>query len=97
MQRAMKRFDRRGLLSTLSGSLATLSSDALAPVRRLFAEAPKNNVSCWLDVCAPFIVEDAERGFHAEIILTSDAFAGASGHQDGADATDYEIYLCDAT
>jgi len=97
MERTMRPIDRRSFLSTLSCSLATLTSDSLAPVRRLFAEAPKNNISCWLDVCAPFIIEDAERGFHTEIILTSDTFAGASGHQDGADATDYEIYLYDAT
>ena len=97
----MKPFDRRSFLSTLSCSLATLAADSLAPVRRLRAEDSKilaaNSRPCWLDVCAPFIIEDAERGLHTEIILTSDTFAGARGHQDGADATEYEIYLYDAT
>jgi len=51
---------------------------------------------CWLDVSAPFIVEDPGLGIHSEIILTSDTFSGASGHEDGADATEYEIYLYDA-
>jgi hypothetical protein len=51
---------------------------------------------CWLDVAAPFIVEDPALGIHSEIILTSDTFSGASGHEDGVDATEYEIYLYDA-
>ncbi len=92
----MKPFDRRSFLSTLSCSLATLASDPLGRVRRIYSGASNNNGGCWLDVCAPFVIEDAERGIHTEIILTSDTFAGARGHQDGADATDYEIYLYDS-
>ncbi len=97
----MNPFDRRSFLSALSCSLATLASDSLAPVRRFIAEESNiflpNDRSCWLDVCAPFVIEDADRGMHTEIILTSDTFAGARGHQDGADATEYEIYLYDAS
>lgn len=96
----MKTFDRRSFLSTVSCSLAALAPDPLSHVQRLLAEESKTftpgNRSCWLDVCAPFIIEDAEHGLNAEIILTSDTFAGARGHQDGADATEYEIYLYDA-
>lgn len=51
---------------------------------------------CWLDVCAPFLVEDSGIGVHSEIVLTSDTFIGAKGFEDGADATEYEIYLYDA-
>src|SRR5262245_65516970 len=93
----MKPFNRRSFLSTLSCSLATIASESLAPVRRLLAEAPKNQPGCWLDVCAPFVIEDDERGLHTEIILTSDTFAGARPNQDAADVTDYEIYLYDAS
>jgi hypothetical protein len=93
----MKPFNRRSFLSTLSCSLATIASESLAPVRRLLAETPKNHPGCWLDVCAPFVIEDDERGLHTEIILTSDTFAGALPNQDGADVTDYEIYLYDAS
>jgi hypothetical protein len=50
---------------------------------------------CWLDVAAPFIVEDADIGLHSEIVLTSDTFVGVKGYADGADATEYEIYLYD--
>ena len=60
---------------------------------------PSNSANqgvCWLDVSAPFIVEDPILGIHSEIILTSDTFSGVSGHEDGADATEYEIYLYDA-
>lgn len=56
---------------------------------------PKDTV-CWLDVCAPFIIEDSEIGIHSEIVLTSDTFSGAKGYEDGADATEYEIYLYDS-
>jgi hypothetical protein len=52
--------------------------------------------SCWLDVCAPFIVEDPGRGLQSEIILTSDTFVGSRGYTDGRDATEYEFYLYDA-
>jgi hypothetical protein len=52
--------------------------------------------ACWLDVAAPFIVEDAEIGLHSEIVLTSDTFVGIKGYADGSDATEYEIYLYDA-
>src|SRR5262249_20083751 len=51
--------------------------------------------SCWLDVCAPFVAQDAQIGLHADVFLTSDTFVGAKGYADGADATEYEIYLYD--
>ena len=35
-------------------------------------------------------------GIESEIVLTSDNFVGASGYADGADATEYEIYLYDS-
>jgi hypothetical protein len=54
------------------------------------------NSNCWLDVAAPFIVQDVEIGLHSEIVLTSDTFMGAKGYADGSDATEYEIYLYDA-
>lgn len=53
--------------------------------------------ACWLEVCAPFIVEDAQLGVSTEIILTSDTFTGQRGHEDPASATDYEILLYDAS
>jgi hypothetical protein len=53
--------------------------------------------SCWLDVCAAFIVEDADLGVHSEIVLTSDTFVGSKGFEDGADKTEYEIYLYDSS
>ena len=37
-----------------------------------------------------------EAGIHSEIFLTSDTFVGRRGYEDGADATEYEIYLYDA-
>src|SRR6266508_746013 len=72
---------------------------ALLPLSNSFERAfgqSKPSAVCWLDVCAPFIVEDADIGLHSEVVLTSDTFVGAKGYEDGADATEYEIYLYDA-
>lgn len=52
---------------------------------------------CWLDLAAPLIIEDADRDFHSEIVLTSDTFVGSKGYDDGADATEYELYLYDSS
>ena len=52
---------------------------------------------CWLDLCAPFIVENAAAGIHSEIVLTSDTFAGERGYTGGTEQTEYEIYLYDAS
>jgi len=56
-----------------------------------------SNENCWLDVCAPFVVQNAELGLSSEVVLTSDTFTGKTGYTDGADTTEYEIYLYDAT
>ena len=97
--------DRREFLSRVSGSVAALAAAPLIPFQRLLrSNAPQSppsgqaslGRSCWLDVCAPFIVEDDQRGIHTEIVLTSDTFVGTRGYQDGVDATEYEIYLYDA-
>jgi hypothetical protein len=100
LQNLMKTFDRRGFLATVSCSLAGYASASLLPVPAASVQSQedkaKDNRSCWLDVVAPFIVEDAELGVQSEIVLTSDTFAGTAGHADGKDSTEYEIYLYDA-
>lgn len=55
-----------------------------------------NPTVCWLDVCAPFVVEDPKAGVHSEVFLTSDTFIGKKGYEDTADGTEYEIYLYDS-
>lgn len=100
----MNYFDRRHFLTRSLATLAALPLVPLAPdAARAAEQSPqteypegKSAGSCWLDVCAPFVVEDAARGVHSEIVLTSDNFSGARGYADGRDATDYEIYLYDA-
>jgi hypothetical protein len=86
-------FDRRSFLTSVSCSLA--ATVAAPPPQRLFPLALNN--SCWTEVTAPFIVEDAARGIHTEIVLTSDTFVGRRGHEDKTAATEYEIYLYDAS
>jgi hypothetical protein len=85
-------FDRRKFLASISCSLVTTA--AVQPQQRLLPLQVNN--PCWLEVTAPFILEDAARGIHTEIVLTSDAFAGARGHEDKMAATEYEVYLYDA-
>lgn len=102
----MRRFDRRQFLSALSGSLTACAAlplleaggaRAASPIQApTYGQAPAGGPSCWLEVCAPFVVESEAGGVHTEIILTSDTFAGPRGYADGRDATDYEIYLYDA-
>jgi len=58
---------------------------------------PSMGQTCWLDLCAPFIVENEAAGIHCEIVLTSDTFSGKKGHEDRLDATEYEIYLYDSS
>jgi hypothetical protein len=90
-RQAMKTYDRRSFLASVSCSLTLRAAAPLLPFTQTKSDSP-----CWLEVCAPFIVDDSERGITAELILTSDTFAGARGHEDGADATEYEILLSDA-
>jgi hypothetical protein len=86
-------FDRRRFLSLISGSVAAC---AVLPRTPPVDNPPATAGSCWLDVCAPFIVEDHDVGIHTEIVLTSDTFAGIRGYEGDAYATSYEIYLYDA-
>jgi hypothetical protein len=89
---------RRRFVSLLPGAFA---GAAFFPLISSLPNKCQNNKTspeskvCWLDVCAPFIVNDPE-GVQSEILLTSDTFAGVKGYEDGADSTEYEIYLYDA-
>lgn len=97
----MKTFKRRSFLSLIPRAFfGAAFIPFLSSPRDSFAQEYKGNEiknqTCWLDVCAPFIVEDAEIGLHSEIVLTSDTFIGTKGYEDGEDATEYEIYLYNA-
>jgi hypothetical protein len=93
--------NRRNFLSLISGSAGAAALARCIPLQRTLAfAAPQASTvaknECWLDVCAPFLVESPELGIRSEIFLTSDTFVGRKGYEDGADATEYEIYLYDA-
>ena len=95
--------NRRNFLSLISGSVGAAALARCIPLQRTLAfTAPAEQASstvkneCWLEVCAPFLVESPEMGIRSEIFLTSDTFVGRKGYEDGADATEYEIYLYDA-
>ena len=93
----MKTLERRGFLSLIS--YAAIGS-ALYPALGLANQNTQaltqiSNSTCWLDVCAPFIIQDSALGIDSEIVLTADNFIGATGYADGADATEYQVYLYD--
>lgn len=97
----MSSVERRKFLSLLSGTVVACASTPATSLQRLLpaTQSPSTSgaaVPCWLDVCAPFVVEDNDRGIHTEIVLTSDTFAGVRGYEGNAFGTNYEIYLYDA-
>ncbi len=101
----MKCLDRREFISIASASVAGFAAAPFIyaqqnpgqPSRSYPSASPSAQTGrCWLDVCAPFVVEDAEHGIHTEIVLTSDTFVGRRGYEGDAYGTDYEIYLYDA-
>ena len=87
----MIHFDRRSFLASISCSLA----GAIIPAKPVNAGSP--TAACWSELAAPFIVADSELGVECEIVLTSDTFAGVTGHADGKAASEYELYLYDST
>lgn len=99
----MRTFKRREFLSQFPCALVGVALVPLigSPERIVaqsqdeYKERKQNKAVCWLDVCAPFIIEDSEIGVRSEIVLTSDTFDGVKGYEDGADTTEYEIYLYD--
>lgn len=97
----MTRLNRRSFLGLTTGSLASWATlKSLRPISSSVAAQSYGPLSkaqsCWLDVCAPLVIQDPSLGLNSEIVLTSDNFIGATGYSDGADATEYEIYLYDS-
>jgi hypothetical protein len=92
-RRDFLKYSHRALAGAVLIPLVGRSGIAQAPEYKP-EDGPKG--SCWLDVCAPFIVESETAGIHSEIVLTSDTFSGRNGHDDAANATEYEIHLYDA-
>ena len=93
----MKTLERRSFLSLISSAAV---GSAFYPALGLGKQNTQSliqisNDTCWLDVCAPFIIQDSALGIDSEIVLTADNFIGASGYADGADATEYQVFLYD--
>ncbi|MFN0108783.1 MAG: hypothetical protein ACKVZH_08010 [Blastocatellia bacterium] len=86
----MSSFDRRSFLASISCSLA----GAVIPTKPV--NVGSLTAACWSELAAPFIVADSELGVECEIVLTSDTFAGITGHADGKAASEYELCLYDA-
>jgi len=86
----MTTLKRRSFLSLISTAAA---GSALCP--SLAFSRQNGGGTCWLDVCAPLIIQDPALGIESEIVLTSDNFLGARGYADGSDATEFQILLYD--
>jgi hypothetical protein len=91
----MTTLKRRSFLSLLSNAAV---GSALCPKFSIssHARSETGKGTCWLDVCAPFIIQDSALGIDSEIVLTADNFIGARGYADGADATEYQVLLYDS-
>jgi len=53
--------------------------------------------ACWLDVAAPFMVQDSALGINTELLLTATCFPGVEGFRNAGAGTDYELLLFDGT
>jgi len=109
----MGRIDRRTFLAGLTGSLVAASAMRLSGATLLFpwqqVEKPQSGYpgmqaapmpagrTCWLNVNAPFIVEDPKLGLTTEILLTATCFPGAEGFRDAGYGTEYQVELFDAS
>jgi len=95
----MNVLNRREFISLSKSALAGAALLPLIPTQNAQASTSDSDHlkgTCWLDVSAPFIVEDAARGIHSELVLTADNFVGRSGYLDRQDITEHEIYLYDS-
>lgn len=95
----MKPIDRRTFLAGLTSSIVTASAISIPRVRAAAAQygqqaAPAANAqACWLDVCAPFVVQDPTLNLSTELLLTADCFPGVEGFRDIHNTTEYQIQL----
>ncbi len=102
----MNPIDRRTFLAGLAGSFVLVSAESLrggallaapqygaAPAKPAIGAASD---ACWLDVAAPFVVEDPSLELVTQILLTATCFPGVDGFRDSKYATEYQILLWDA-
>lgn len=96
----MKPVERRKFLSQLTSAVGAVLLPL--PISSLGAErgsggklSNRDREACWLEVSAPFVVEDSDLGIHSEIVLTADTFSGIKGYADDENFTEYEIYIYD--
>jgi hypothetical protein len=95
--------DRRAFLAGLTGSLAAAASVRSAPAGsqqhypydKPPAPQPVQLKSCWLDVSAPFVIEDPSLGISTEILLTATCFPGVEGYRESGFGTEYRVELFD--
>jgi hypothetical protein len=94
----METFKRRAFLSLFPRAIAGAAClPLLEYAQPLITGHPDDHIGCWLDVCAPFIIEYPKAGMHSQIVLTSDSFSSQRGFFGDVDeVTEYEIYLYDA-
>ena len=97
----METLKRRAFLSAFPKAIAGAACLPLLETSQSFLSGhsidTNDRPGCWLDVCAPFIVQYPAAGMHSEIVLTSDSFSGTRETlNDVSEVTEYEIFLYDA-
>ncbi len=99
--------DRRSFLAGLAGSLFVASARSVRSAIPLTSPQYPNPTqmapgvaslgTCWLDVAAPFVVEDPKLELATQLLLTATCFPGVDGYRDPKNATEYQILLFDAS
>lgn len=89
--------DRRAFLAGLASSLAGASVSLPARALAQYSAAKTGaGGTCWLDVAAPFVVNEPRLGLSTELLLTATCFPGVEGFRNSQYATEYEVELYDA-
>ncbi|MBI3406363.1 MAG: hypothetical protein HY046_12990 [Acidobacteria bacterium] len=101
----MRPIDRRAFLASLAGSFLAARTatprtllqqqSSQYPHATQYPTAVQTGKTCWLDVAAPFVVEDPALGLNTELLLTATCFPGIDGFRDSKYGTQYEVLLYD--
>jgi hypothetical protein len=92
--------DRREFLAGVSSALVAASARAALstqypPPQPEPQPAQLPGKVCWLDVCAPLLVEDPALAMTTEILLTATCFPGVDGFRNPQCGTEYHVEVFD--
>jgi hypothetical protein len=109
----VKPIDRRAFLASMTGALVAATTSPLRGASLLqlpgagqqagqgYPVTPPTEVAagktCWLDIAAPFVVQDPRLDLDTQLVLTATCFPGVEGFRNPKHATEYQVLLFDAS